>query len=131
MAARASRHLISPEERNTILIHGSPRDRGIRGEAPAEPQQPRLGRSVPDSRGQQQIFHRMRMTVVARRYSAVPMGFLQSTFSLLIGTGCGIYIAQNYDVPNIKKLMRSLVGKAKEVEESYKKTGNSKNKDNE
>lgn len=63
--------------------------------------------------------------------SAVPMGFLQSTFSLLIGTGCGIYIAQNYDVPNIKKLMRSLVGKAKEVEESYKKTGNSKNKDNE
>ncbi|AQK79193.1 uncharacterized protein [Zea mays] len=59
------------------------------------------------------------------------MGFLQSTFSLLIGTGCGIYIAQNYDVPNIKKLMRSLVGKAKEVEESYKKTGNSKNKDNE
>lgn len=59
------------------------------------------------------------------------MGFLQSTFSLLIGTGCGIYIAQNYDVPNIKKLMRSLVGKAKEVEESYKKTGNGKNTDNE
>ncbi|KAL6619758.1 hypothetical protein ACP70R_034897 [Stipagrostis hirtigluma subsp. patula] len=57
------------------------------------------------------------------------MGFLQSTFSLLVGTGCGIYIAQNYDVPNIKKLMRSLMGKAKELEESYKKPG--KNKDNE
>ncbi|KAL6624335.1 hypothetical protein ACP70R_031656 [Stipagrostis hirtigluma subsp. patula] len=57
------------------------------------------------------------------------MGFFQSTFSLLIGTGCGIYIAQNYDVPNIKKLMRSLMGKAKELEESYKKPG--KNKDNE
>ncbi|KAF0924057.1 hypothetical protein E2562_008385 [Oryza meyeriana var. granulata] len=54
------------------------------------------------------------------------MGFLQSTFSLLIGTGCGIYIAQNYDVPNMKKLMRSLMGKAKEVEESYKKPGNNK-----
>ncbi|KAL6865398.1 hypothetical protein ACP4OV_016549 [Aristida adscensionis] len=51
------------------------------------------------------------------------MGFLQSTFSLLVGTGCGIYIAQNYDVPNIKKLMRGLMGKAKELEESYKKPG--------
>uniref|UniRef100_J3M3G9 Uncharacterized protein n=1 Tax=Oryza brachyantha TaxID=4533 RepID=J3M3G9_ORYBR len=55
-----------------------------------------------------------------------PMGFLQNTFSLLIGTGCGIYIAQNYDVPNMKTLMRNLMGKAKEVEESYKKPGNNK-----
>jgi hypothetical protein len=39
----------------------------------------------------------------------------------LIGTGCGIYIAQNYEVPNIKKLMWTLMGKAKEFEESYKK----------
>jgi hypothetical protein len=57
------------------------------------------------------------------------MGFLQSTLSLLIGTGCGIYIAQNYDVPNMKKLMRSLTGRAKELEESYKKPSNGKNKD--
>ena len=63
--------------------------------------------------------------------SSVPMGFLKSTFSLLIGTGCGIYIAQNYEVPNIKKLMWTLMGKAKEFEESYKKQGNGKNKDNE
>ncbi|KAG8066987.1 hypothetical protein GUJ93_ZPchr0005g16064 [Zizania palustris] len=55
------------------------------------------------------------------------MGFLQNTISLLIGTGCGIYIAQNYDVPNMKKLMCSLMGKAKEAEESYKKLD--KNKD--
>ncbi|XP_062230584.1 uncharacterized protein LOC133928325 [Phragmites australis] len=56
------------------------------------------------------------------------MGFLQSTFSLLIGTGCGIYIAQNYDVPNIKKLMWGLMGRAKELEESYKKPGKDKDK---
>ncbi|KQK07795.1 hypothetical protein BRADI_2g37675v3 [Brachypodium distachyon] len=58
------------------------------------------------------------------------MGFIQSTFSLLVGTGCGIYIAQNYEVPNMKKLIWGLVGKAKEVEDSYKKpsgSGNSKN----
>lgn len=54
------------------------------------------------------------------------MGFLQSTFSLLVGTGCGIYIAQNYNVPNIKKLMRTLLGQAKELEESYKKPSDGK-----
>jgi hypothetical protein len=59
------------------------------------------------------------------------MGILKSTLSLLIGTGCGIYIAQNYDVPNIKEFMWSLMGRAKEFEESYKKQGNGKNKDNE
>ncbi|KAJ1261355.1 hypothetical protein BS78_09G023400 [Paspalum vaginatum] len=59
------------------------------------------------------------------------MGFFQNTVSLLIGTGCGIYIAQNYNVPNIKKLMRSLMGRAKELEESYKKPGDGKSKDHE
>ncbi|TKW24312.1 hypothetical protein SEVIR_3G044500v4 [Setaria viridis] len=57
------------------------------------------------------------------------MGFLQSTFSLLIGTGCGIYIAQNYNVPNIKLFMKGLMGEAKKLEESYKKPGDGKNKD--
>ena len=56
------------------------------------------------------------------------MGFLKSTFSLLIGTGCGIYIAQNYNVPNMKKLARALLGQAKELEESYKKPTDGKNK---
>uniref|UniRef100_A0A0E0H8Q5 Uncharacterized protein n=1 Tax=Oryza nivara TaxID=4536 RepID=A0A0E0H8Q5_ORYNI len=59
--------------------------------------------------------------------SLAPMGFLQNTFSVCVGIGCGIYIAQNYDVPNMKKLMRDWMGKAKEVEESYKKPGGSKN----
>jgi hypothetical protein len=46
------------------------------------------------------------------------MGILKSTLSLLIGTSCRIYIAQNYDVPNIKEFMWSLMGRAKEFEES-------------
>ncbi|CAN6358346.1 unnamed protein product [Urochloa humidicola] len=57
------------------------------------------------------------------------MGFLKSTFSLLIGTGCGIYIAQNYKVPNIKDLIREMLGKVKVLEESYNKPGDGKDKD--
>ncbi|RLN28649.1 hypothetical protein C2845_PM05G10870 [Panicum miliaceum] len=59
---------------------------------------------------------------------SVRMGFLQSTFSLLIGAGCGIYIAQNYNVP-IKKLVMEMMDRGKKLEESYKKPGNDKNKD--
>jgi hypothetical protein len=54
------------------------------------------------------------------------MGFIKSTFSLLIGTGCGIYIAQNYNVPNIKRFIKSLMGEVKVLEESYKKDDGNK-----
>ncbi|CAL4895958.1 unnamed protein product [Urochloa decumbens] len=57
------------------------------------------------------------------------MGFLQNTFSLLIGTGCGIYIAQNYKVPKIKDLIREVMVKVKVLEESYKKPGDGKDKE--
>lgn len=58
-----------------------------------------------------------------------PMGFIQSTFSLLVGAAGGIYIAQNYDVPNIKNYMQGLMGKAKELDDAYKKPEDgSKNK---
>ncbi|XBJ07304.1 hypothetical protein VPH35_012853 [Triticum aestivum] len=58
-----------------------------------------------------------------------PMGFIQSTFSLLVGAAGGIYIAQNYDVPNIKNYMQGLMGKAKELDHAYKKPEDgSKNK---
>ncbi|XBJ14421.1 hypothetical protein VPH35_006465 [Triticum aestivum] len=58
-----------------------------------------------------------------------PMGFVQSTFSLLVGAAGGIYIAQNYDVPNIKNYMQGLMGKAKELDHAYKKPEDgSKNK---
>uniref|UniRef100_A0A452XRD5 Uncharacterized protein n=1 Tax=Aegilops tauschii subsp. strangulata TaxID=200361 RepID=A0A452XRD5_AEGTS len=62
-------------------------------------------------------------------YRLAPMGFIQSTFSLLVGAAGGIYIAQNYDVPNIKNYMQGLMGKAKELDHAYKKPEDgSKNK---
>ncbi|CAF2028058.1 hypothetical protein F2Q70_00033039 [Brassica cretica] len=49
------------------------------------------------------------------------MGIIRSSFTFLTGTVCGIYIAQNYNVPNIKTLGRCAVSKAKEIEELYRK----------
>ncbi|WOL04805.1 respiratory burst oxidase [Canna indica] len=49
------------------------------------------------------------------------MGILRGSFSFLLGTGCGIYIAQNYNVPNIKKLFNTYMFVAKHIEETYRK----------
>ncbi|TQD98519.1 uncharacterized protein LOC126627935 [Malus sylvestris] len=49
------------------------------------------------------------------------MGIIKSSFSFLMGTVAGIYIAQNYDVPNIKKLGDTAVFIAKQYEEKYRK----------
>lgn len=49
------------------------------------------------------------------------MGIIRGKFSLIAGTVCGIYIAQNYEIPNIKKVIYSFLFKAKEVEEKYRK----------
>ncbi|PKA49031.1 hypothetical protein AXF42_Ash020610 [Apostasia shenzhenica] len=49
------------------------------------------------------------------------MGIITKGFSFLIGIGCGIYIAQNYNVPNIRKLVDEWFSEAKHVEESYRK----------
>lgn len=38
-----------------------------------------------------------------------------------MGTITGIYVSQNYNVPNIKKLMDTGVAMAKDVEERYRK----------
>ncbi|KAK1311834.1 hypothetical protein QJS10_CPA07g01043 [Acorus calamus] len=54
------------------------------------------------------------------------MGIFRSSFPFLVGTGFGIYIAQNYDVPNIKRLANTYVFMAKHIEETYRKP---KNKD--
>lgn len=45
------------------------------------------------------------------------MGFIGSTFSFMVGTICGVYIAQNYSVPNIRKLTDSGFVMAKHIEE--------------
>uniref|UniRef100_A0A0D9VET1 Uncharacterized protein n=1 Tax=Leersia perrieri TaxID=77586 RepID=A0A0D9VET1_9ORYZ len=35
------------------------------------------------------------------------MGLFSSSFKFLVGMGCGVYVAQNYNVPNIKMLFNT------------------------
>lgn len=51
----------------------------------------------------------------------VAMGLFRGGFTLLVGMGCGIYVAQNYNVPNVKKLFNTYVFLAKHIEETYRK----------
>lgn len=48
-----------------------------------------------------------------------------------MGTGLGIYVAQNYNVPNIKKLTNTGMLIAKHLEENYRKPKNKKDVDDE
>ncbi|KAG5539854.1 hypothetical protein RHGRI_020165 [Rhododendron griersonianum] len=49
------------------------------------------------------------------------MGIIRSAFKLTAGTMFGVYVAQNYDVPNIKKLINTGIVFAKHLEENYRK----------
>lgn len=49
------------------------------------------------------------------------MGFIRSSFSFMMGTVVGVYVAQNYNVPNIHKLYNSGLLIAKHMEENYRK----------
>ncbi|KAK8658865.1 hypothetical protein V6N13_029084 [Hibiscus sabdariffa] len=66
------------------------------------------------------------LTEFASYYSRPTMGIIKSCFSFIAGTVCGIYVAQNYNAPNIKKLADSAFFLAKHIEEKYRKP---KNKD--
>lgn len=44
-----------------------------------------------------------------------------NTFSLAVGIGIGIYIAQNYDLPDIKKLVDRGIRMATNLEKSARK----------
>ncbi|XP_057454071.1 uncharacterized protein LOC130745720 [Lotus japonicus] len=50
------------------------------------------------------------------------MGIIRSCFSLIAGTVFGVYLAQNYQVPNLKKLADTAMLQAKQVEERYRKS---------
>ena len=41
--------------------------------------------------------------------------------SLIVGFVYGIYVAQNYNVPDVKKLMNTGIFMAKVIEENYRK----------
>lgn len=49
------------------------------------------------------------------------MGIIRGSFSFIAGTIFGIYVAQNYAIPNIKKTADEFLFRAKEVEEKYRK----------
>jgi len=37
-------------------------------------------------------------------------------FSFLFGVGCGMYIAQNYQVPDIKELVQKMIDSIKKID---------------
>ncbi|KAH0973803.1 hypothetical protein GBA52_015702 [Prunus armeniaca] len=49
------------------------------------------------------------------------MGIMGSSFSFILGSVFGIYVAQNYNVPNIQKLSTTGLLIAKHIEETYRK----------
>lgn len=49
------------------------------------------------------------------------MGIIRNNFLFIAGTVCGVYIAQNYNVPNMKKIVHEALFTAKQVEEKYRK----------
>lgn len=44
-----------------------------------------------------------------------------NTFSLVVGVGLGIYIAQNYNIPDIKKLVERGINFATSLEKATRK----------
>ncbi|KAH0450766.1 hypothetical protein IEQ34_021458 [Dendrobium chrysotoxum] len=49
------------------------------------------------------------------------MGLIRSCFTFLMGTTCGIYMAQNYDVPDMRKLVLMGLAIGRQYEEIYRK----------
>ncbi|WOH08997.1 hypothetical protein DCAR_0728448 [Daucus carota subsp. sativus] len=54
------------------------------------------------------------------------MGIITRSFTFMMGTACGVYIAQNYDVPDIKKLFVTNFEKLKRTEEIHRKPNKEK-----
>ncbi|XP_024391989.1 uncharacterized protein [Physcomitrium patens] len=57
------------------------------------------------------------------------MGLIKSTFHFAGGALVGIYVAQNYNVPQVTGLVNTGLAIAKHFEEQYRKPSNSKPED--
>lgn len=49
------------------------------------------------------------------------MGIVKSCFSFMVGTICGVYVAQNYKVPDVQKLASTALFMGRLIEENYRK----------
>ncbi|KAL2348149.1 hypothetical protein Fmac_002149 [Flemingia macrophylla] len=49
------------------------------------------------------------------------MGIIRSSFSFMMGTALGVYLAQNYKVPNIKALASTALTMANNFEHTFRK----------
>ncbi|GMN32746.1 hypothetical protein TIFTF001_003818 [Ficus carica] len=57
------------------------------------------------------------------------MGIIRSSIQFLVGTAVGVYVAQNYNVPNVKKLANTAILFSKHIEENYRKPTNKDDND--
>jgi len=53
---------------------------------------------------------------------AAVMGIIRSSFLFIAGTTFGIYLVQNYQIPNLRNLADTALLHAKQVEEKYRKS---------
>ncbi|GJN36868.1 hypothetical protein PR202_gb25767 [Eleusine coracana subsp. coracana] len=49
------------------------------------------------------------------------MGLLKRSFTFILGLSCGVYAAQNYNIPDVKKLFNTYVFIASYIEKTYHK----------
>ncbi|KAG4973009.1 hypothetical protein AAZX31_11G031600 [Glycine max] len=57
------------------------------------------------------------------------MGIIKSSFSFMMGTALGLYIAQNYKVPDVKALASTALSMANQIEHTFRKPANNKDDD--
>ncbi|WOL15037.1 hypothetical protein Cni_G23818 [Canna indica] len=56
-----------------------------------------------------------------RRSGQFGMGIISGSFRFLLGTGFGIYLAQNYNIPDLKKLIDKWRSDAERIDKDYRK----------
>ncbi|KAF3598666.1 hypothetical protein F2Q69_00034419 [Brassica cretica] len=49
------------------------------------------------------------------------MGIMKSCFVFTMGTAYGVYVAQNYNVPDVKKLTNTVLVIVEHIEKNYRK----------